>query len=165
MSGICWPSIRDNHHGNRGRADPYFLWRGVRCLRGSHDLSARRARRTKSRGPKGPQLEVGARRAPRLLLFYNGCRKWMLPCGATLACKIPLVNHELFIIQIKYCFTMKCLKYFNSLKIAQMIWSCLLLALIFYGAMVVVVVVGGYSLRQGSRMRLGVTAKLGCIWK
>ena len=28
MSGICWPSIRDNHHGKRGRADPYFLWRG-----------------------------------------------------------------------------------------------------------------------------------------
>ena len=34
------------------------LWRG------SHGLSARRARRTKSRGPKGLQLEVGARRAP-----------------------------------------------------------------------------------------------------
>ena len=30
-------------------------------------LSARRTRRTKSRGPKGLQLEVGARRAPRLL--------------------------------------------------------------------------------------------------
>ena len=36
-------------------------------MRGSHGLSARRARRTKSRGPKGLQLEVGARRAPRLL--------------------------------------------------------------------------------------------------
>ena len=33
-------------------------------LRGSHGLSARRARRTKSRGPKGLHLEVGARRAP-----------------------------------------------------------------------------------------------------
>ena len=33
-------------------------------------LSARRAQRTKSRGPKGVRLEVGARRAPRLL-FYN----------------------------------------------------------------------------------------------
>ena len=32
-------------------------------------LGARRARRTKSRGPKGLQLEVGARRAPRLLVF------------------------------------------------------------------------------------------------
>ena len=32
-------------------------------------LSARRARRTKSRGPKGLQLEVGARRAPRLLVI------------------------------------------------------------------------------------------------
>ena len=31
-------------------------------------LSARRARWTKSRGPKGLQLEVGARRAPRLLV-------------------------------------------------------------------------------------------------
>ena len=30
--------------------------------------SARRARGTKSRGPKGLQLEVGARRAPRLLV-------------------------------------------------------------------------------------------------
>ena len=41
-------------------------------LRGSHGLSARRARRTKSRRPKGLQLEllveVGARRAPRLLV-------------------------------------------------------------------------------------------------
>ena len=37
-------------------------------LRGSHGLSARRARRTKSRGPKGLQLEVGARRAPKLLV-------------------------------------------------------------------------------------------------
>ena len=31
-------------------------------------LSAPRARRTKSKGPKGLQLEVGARRAPRLLV-------------------------------------------------------------------------------------------------
>ena len=31
-------------------------------------LSARRVRRTKSIGPKGLQLEVGARRAPRLLV-------------------------------------------------------------------------------------------------
>ena len=38
-------------------------------LRGSHGLSARRARRTKSRGPKGHQLEVRARRAPTLLVF------------------------------------------------------------------------------------------------
>ena len=34
-------------------------------------LSARRARRTKSRGPKGLQLEVGAQRAPRLLVSYK----------------------------------------------------------------------------------------------
>ena len=44
-------------------------------LRGSHGLSGRRARRTKSSrpegpkaGPKGRKLEVGARRAPRLLV-------------------------------------------------------------------------------------------------
>ena len=45
-------------------------------VRGSHGLSARRARRTKSRrpegpkgGPKGHRLEVGARRAPKLLVY------------------------------------------------------------------------------------------------
>ena len=38
---------------------------------GSHGLSARRARRTKSRGPKGLHLEVGARRTPRLLFRHN----------------------------------------------------------------------------------------------
>ena len=38
-------------------------------LRGSHGLSARRTWRTKSRGPKGPQPEVGARKSPRLLVF------------------------------------------------------------------------------------------------
>ena len=42
-------------------------------LRGSRGLSARRARRTKSRGPKGLQLEVGVRRAPRLLMSYIFC--------------------------------------------------------------------------------------------
>ena len=41
------------------------LWRG------SHGLSARRTRRRKSRTPKGLQLEVGARRAPRLLVKYK----------------------------------------------------------------------------------------------
>ena len=63
-------------------------------MRGSHGLSARRARRTKSRmpegqkaGPKGRQLEVGAQRAPRLLvpdicLLHHLCR-WRkhLSCG------------------------------------------------------------------------------------
>ena len=45
-------------------------------MRGSHGLSARRAQRTMSSrpegpkaGPKGRNLEVGARRAPRLLWF------------------------------------------------------------------------------------------------
>ena len=36
--------------------------------RGSQGLSARRAQRTKSRCPKGLQLEVGAQRAPSLLV-------------------------------------------------------------------------------------------------
>ena len=35
---------------------------------GSHGLSGQRARRTKSRGPKGLQLENGAQKAPRLLV-------------------------------------------------------------------------------------------------
>ena len=43
----------------------------IALMHGSHGLSARRARRKKSRGPKGLQLEVGARRAPRLLVTYN----------------------------------------------------------------------------------------------
>ena len=38
-------------------------------LHGSHGLSAWRARRTKSRSPKGLQLEMGARRASRLLVL------------------------------------------------------------------------------------------------
>ena len=40
----------------------------VTCVQGSHGLSARRAQRTKSRGPKGLQLEVRAQRAPGLLV-------------------------------------------------------------------------------------------------
>ena len=36
---------------------------------GSHGLSARRARWTKSRRPKGHKLEVGAWRAPKLLVY------------------------------------------------------------------------------------------------
>ena len=38
---------------------------------GSHGLSALRARRTKSRGPKGLQLEVGPRSCPRLIVAHN----------------------------------------------------------------------------------------------
>ena len=44
--------------------------------RGSHGLNARRARRTKSRGPKGLQLEVGARRALRHLVKYIAVNNW-----------------------------------------------------------------------------------------
>ena len=50
----------------------------IALMRGSHGLSARRARRTLSSrpegpkdGPKGRTLEVGARRAPRLLVINN----------------------------------------------------------------------------------------------
>ena len=51
-------------------------------------LSARRARRTKSRGSKGLQLEVGARRAPRLLVQY----KILILCGIVLLwCVCPQV--------------------------------------------------------------------------
>ena len=42
----------------------------VMVLAVSCPLSARRSRRTKSRGPKGLQLEVEARRSPRLLVSY-----------------------------------------------------------------------------------------------
>ena len=55
----------------------YLILPTTASVRGSHGLSARRARRTKSRmpegqkaGPKGRQLEVGAQRAPRLLVCY-----------------------------------------------------------------------------------------------
>ena len=46
------------------------LARVMSLLRGSNSLSARRARRTKSRGPKGLQIEVEARRALRLLVLW-----------------------------------------------------------------------------------------------
>ena len=53
---------------NIGQKPDFTFW--SRVLRGSHGLSARRARRTKSSrpegpkaGPKGHRLEVGARRA------------------------------------------------------------------------------------------------------
>ena len=66
---------------------------------GSHGLSARRARRTKSRGPKGLQLEVGARGAPRLLVNrYFHCFSisrfswWMEPLQSV---KQVVVNKDL----------------------------------------------------------------------
>ena len=46
---------------------------GMSPWRGSHGLSARRARRSKSRGPKSLQLEVWVRRAPRLLVLLYCC--------------------------------------------------------------------------------------------
>ena len=52
----------------------------IALLRGSHGLSARRSWRTLSSRPEGPKagqkgrnLEVGARRAPRLLVMYISC--------------------------------------------------------------------------------------------
>ena len=44
---------RFKHHRRRGGKGGYWS-----TLRGSHGLSARRARRTKSRGPKGLHVEV-----------------------------------------------------------------------------------------------------------
>ena len=41
----------------------------IRCVGQSHGLSARRGQRTKSRGPKGLQVEVGAQGTPRLLVL------------------------------------------------------------------------------------------------
>ena len=47
------------------------IFTGPNLKRARHTgLSARMARKTKSRGPKGLQLEVGARRAPRLLVCH-----------------------------------------------------------------------------------------------
>ena len=53
-------------------------------------LSVWRAQRTKSRGPKGPQLEVGARRVPRLLVFlYLSVDFWKLQWSGRLwRCKL-----------------------------------------------------------------------------
>ena len=48
----------------RDKISAAWCVRRIWCVR--RGLSARRARRTKSRGPKGLQLEVRARRAPRL---------------------------------------------------------------------------------------------------
>ena len=53
-------------------------------------LSAPRARRTKSKGPKGLQLEVGVQRAPRLLVFLylfvfvrvRGAKTFLAECDA-----------------------------------------------------------------------------------
>ena len=61
----------------------------------SHGLSAQRARRTKSSrpegpkaGPKGRRLEVGARRAPRLLVYIYGLW-WKISVFAPPAICIP----------------------------------------------------------------------------
>ena len=56
----------------------YFIFTGPDLKQARRTgLSARRARRKKSRGPKGLQLEVGARRAPRLLsLIWVKIKVW-----------------------------------------------------------------------------------------
>ena len=50
-------------------------------LRGSHGLSAQRARRTKSRKPKGPKAGLKGRilevKAPKLLVNINMIMQWM----------------------------------------------------------------------------------------
>ena len=59
----------------RATGDPLVskrpVFRGLfSSLCGSHGLNARRARRTKSRGPKDLQLEVADRKASGLLVIY-----------------------------------------------------------------------------------------------
>ena len=81
------------HHGcmhhQQSESQIHALWTpSWTHLRGSHGLSARRARRTKSSrpegpkaGPKGRKLEVGPRRGPRLLVLYI----FIFPCLLILA--------------------------------------------------------------------------------
>ena len=52
------------------RKKPSFNWPDLKQAWRT-GLGAQRAQRTKSRGPKGLQLEVGPRRAPRLLVIHN----------------------------------------------------------------------------------------------
>ena len=60
MSGICWPSIRDNHHGKGARADPYFLAALPRV-----GPLARRSVGHTAWAPEGREgRSQGARRAP-----------------------------------------------------------------------------------------------------
>merc|ERR1719510_643352 len=83
---INWQCVTLTDFSKHGQVDFYKAADSIsdyltstrdRWGRGSHGLSARRARRTKSSrpegpkaGPKGRKLEVGARRAPRLLFLY-----------------------------------------------------------------------------------------------
>ena len=82
-------------------------------VRGSHALNARRARRTKLRcpkdkvkvpegqkaGPKGRQLEVGAQRAPRLLVLYIS--KILISARPGVSLQILIKN---FGIKLKFTF-------------------------------------------------------------
>ena len=70
-----------------------------RYLRGSHGLSAQRAGRTKSRGQKGLQLEVGAWRAPRLLVAQYFCQDQM---GCNLLISFGL--HRTLLVSDYICF-------------------------------------------------------------
>ena len=67
------------------------IFKGLfRFLHWSPSLSAPRARRTKSKGPKGLQIEVRVRRAPRLALFLHlfvfvrvrGAKTFLAECDA-----------------------------------------------------------------------------------
>ena len=71
---ILTPRIRDSstysHSHKIIRASTLSRQLLTVFLRVSCGLSARTARRTKSRGPKGLQLEVGPKRGQRLLVYY-----------------------------------------------------------------------------------------------
>ena len=76
LSGKIFRSVReeeDNDYNKKEEEDEDakdHIWSDA-SVRGSHGLSARRVRRTKLKaGQKGRQLEVGAQRAPRLLVTY-----------------------------------------------------------------------------------------------
>ena len=67
---ILTPRIRDSYRCCYSVTNKTGLHTIQSLMRRSHGLSARRVRRTKSRGAKGLQLEVGAQRAPWLLVSY-----------------------------------------------------------------------------------------------
>ena len=66
-SAIFW-QLKTGTFGHPNAHPPNALACQMDQERGSHDLSAKGAR-TKLRGPKGLQLEVEVRRAPRLLVY------------------------------------------------------------------------------------------------
>ena len=84
-------------------------------MRGSHGLSAQRVRRTKSSRPDGPKaspkgrrLEVGARRAPRLLVYYIPCHPYAQALRCPLLCNALPPSHQLLQYDLISCRFMHC---------------------------------------------------------